>query len=341
MRLSTAIGLFMTCALLLGAAGPRAADCDPDGEIQFLCGPVNPEDLAPVPQSPWVIVSSREGHLYLADTRDYTSTVLFPTGTSRPEHDTATYGACPGPLTSQFRPHGINLRPGNSDTHTLLVVGHGGRESIEVFEFDMGRTPPALTWVGCAVAPEALGLNSVVALPEGGFAATSSRTGDVWEWHAGGGWSLVPGSEDIGPNGLEISRDGRWLYIGGHPGKSLIRLSRGQTPIQKDTVAVGFHVDNVRWGPDETLLAAGHLGRGGTRAAIGACVRQRQCDGMTSRVAKVDPLRLTAEEIIRYPSNDFLILGTVAIQVGEEIWFGGVGGGNRIARFPAPAQCCR
>ena len=59
---------------------------------------------------------------------------------------------------------------------------------------------------------------------------------------------------------------------------------------------------------------------------------------MTSRVAKVDPLRLTAEEIVRYPSNDFLILGTVAIQVGEEIWVGGVGGGDRIARFPAPPR---
>ena len=338
MKLPTAIGSFVTCALMLGVAGPSTAACDPDGEVQFLCGPVNPEDLAPVPQSPWVIVSSREGYLYLADTRDHTSTVLFPTETSRAQHDTATYGACPGPLTSQFRPHGLNLRPGDGGAHTLLVVGHGGRESIEVFELDTGSTTPTLTWVGCVVAPEALGLNSVVAVPEGGFATSSSRTGDVWEWHASSGWTLVPGSEDIGPNGLEISRDGRWLYVGGHPGKSLIRLSRGRTPIQKATVAVGFHVDNVRWGPDETLLVAGHLGKGGTRAAIGECIRQGLCDGMTSRVARVDPSRLTVEEIVRYPSNEFLILGTVAIQVEEEIWVGGVGGGDRIVRFPAPPR---
>ena len=81
MRLPTAIGSFVTCALILGVAGPSTAACDPDGEVRFLCGPVNPEDLAPVPQSPWVIVSSREGYLYLADTRDHTSTVL-----SRPRH---------------------------------------------------------------------------------------------------------------------------------------------------------------------------------------------------------------------------------------------------------------
>ena len=46
-----------------------------------------------------------------------------------------------------------------------------------------------------------------------------------------------------------------------------------------------------------------------------------------------DPERLTAREIIRYPSNDLLILGTVAIEVGGEIWVGGIAGGTRIARF--------
>ena len=156
-----------------------------------------------------------EGPLYLADTRDHTATVVFPTETSRPRHDTRTYGACPGPVSRQFRPHGLNPRPGDNGRHTLYVVGHGDREAIEVFEVDMNGAVPTLTWVGCAVAPEALGLNSVVALPEGGFAATSPRTRDVWEWSTDAGWSRVPGSEDIGPNGLEISRDGQWFYVGG------------------------------------------------------------------------------------------------------------------------------
>ena len=335
MRLLAVVRTIVTVALALGVAGSSAAACEPDGEVQFLCGPVSPEDLAPVPQSPWVIVSSMvdEGPLYLADTRDHSSAVLFPTETSRPRHDTSTYPSCPGPVTSQFRPHGLNLRVGNDDTHTLYVVGHGAREAIEVFELDMGGASPALTWVGCAVAPEALGLNSVVALPEGGFAATSPRTRDIWEWHTGTGWSLVPGSEDIGPNGLEISRDGQWFYVGGYGSQSLIRLSRDRTPVEMDAVEVGFHIDNVRWGPGDTLLAAGHLGR--TREAIGECISERQCDGVTSRVARIDLRSFTAEEIVRYPSNDLLILGTVAIQIGQEIWVGGVAGGDRIARFPA------
>ncbi|MDP7690845.1 MAG: hypothetical protein QGG89_03310, partial [Vicinamibacterales bacterium] len=329
-------GLITIGMLWQGATGAEAQTCQPDGEVQFLCGPVSPEDLAPVPQSPWVIVSSMvdEGHLYLADIRDHRSTVIFPTDTSRPRHDITRYGACPGPVSRQFRPHGLNLHPGDSGRHTLYVVGHGEREAIEVFEVDMDGAAPTLTWVGCAVAPEELGLNSVVALPEGGFAATSPQTGDVWEWSSDSGWSRVPGSEDIGPNGLEISRDGQWFYVGGYGDQALIRLSRGRTPIQKEAVAVGFHIDNVRWGPGETLFAAGHLGP--TRAAIGECIRQRQCDGVTSRVAQIDLATFTAEEIVRYPSNNLLILGTVAIQVGDEIWVGGVADGDRIARFPAP-----
>ena len=338
MKTPIVIGAFTICLVWLGAASAHAQTCEPDGEVQFLCGPVSPEDLAPIPQSPWVVVSSMvdEGQLYLADTRDYTTTLLFPTDTSRPRHDAKTYGACPGPVSRQFRPHGLNLRPGDNGHHTLYVVGHGDREAIEVFELDMNGALPALTWVGCAVAPEALGLNSVVALPEGGFAATSPRTGDVWTWSTDAEWNRVPGSEDIGPNGLEISRDGQWFYVGGYGRQSLIRLSRGQTPVQTDAVDVGFHIDNVRWGPGETLFAAGHLGP--TRAAIGECIRQGRCDGVTSRVAQIDLPTFTAEEIIRYPSNDLLILGTVAIQVGDEIWVGGVAEGDRIARLPAPSR---
>ena len=44
---------------------------------------------------------------------------------------------------------------------------------------------------------------------------------------------------------------------------------------------------------------------------------------------------LTVQEIVRYPSNELVIPGTVAIRVGEELWVGGIGGGDRIARFLA------
>lgn len=337
MKTRTMLGMLVAGALvLLGASGPLAQGCDPDGEVEFLCGPVSPEDFAPIPDSPWVVVASMVdgGDLYLADTRDNTVTSLFLPATGESDHDTETYADCPGPLTSDFRPHGLYLRDSDGINHTLLVVGHGARESIEVFDLRTGDGPPTVTWVGCAVAPEGIGLNSVVALPEGGFASTSPAAGNIWQWQPGAGWSLVPGSEDIGPNGLEISRDGQWFYVGGYGAQSLIRLSRGRMPIQKEGVEVGFHIDNVRWGVNENLLAAGHIGP--TRESIRECIRDGACDGVSSRVAEVNPREMTAREVVNYPSNDLLILGTVAIQVGDEIWVGQVAEGDRIGRFPAP-----
>ena len=84
------------------------------------------------------------------------------------------------------------------------------------------------------------------------------------------------------------------------------------------------------------VVVAGHADESGEQDAIGACLQGGRCDGITSRVAKIDVDSLNAEEIIRYPSNDLFLLGTVAIQVNDEIWLGGIGGRDRIARFSVP-----
>lgn len=333
-------------ALLLGAAAPKAAGCDPLGNVRFVCDQIAPEDLVVVPGSAWVIASgmAANGAIRLISLKDRTTTVLFPTATPRERFDRKTYNSCPGPIDAaekeRFRAHGLYLRSAGNQRSTLFVVHHGDRESIEVFEFDARARPPTLTWTGCAVAPDPIGLNSVVGLPDGGFitsnfsprgtdAAARGRmmagetNGELWEWHSDGGWKKVPGSEAAGPNGIEISSDGRWLYVGGWGSQSFIRLSRGQTPAARETVNVGFRVDNIRWAPDGTLLAAGQGGVAPTQ---------------TSNVARVDPKTLKFEELLRYPNNDSFGFGTVAVQIGAELWVGSVRG-DRIAIFPAkPAR---
>jgi hypothetical protein len=277
------------------------------------------------------------GAIRLISLRDHTTTVLFPSATAKERPDKKTYNTCPGPIGAEgdrFRAHGLYLRSGSNGVHTLYVVHHGDRESIEVFEFDARPGLPVLTWIGCAVAPDPIGLNSVVGLADGGFITTNffargadaaARTrmmageinGQIWEWHTSIGWKIVPGSEAAGPNGLEISKDGKWLYVGGWGSQSFIRLSRGRTPVKKDAVAVGFRLDNLRWAPDGTLLAAG---QGGVAPS------------QTSNVARIDPVNLKVTELVRHPDIEGFGVTTVAIQVGKDLWLGSVRG-DRIAIF--------
>jgi WD40 repeat protein len=348
MRIPTFVGVSVACALLVGMAGLRATGCDPAGQVRFVCDQAGPEDLFPVPGGEWVLSSGMvaNGAIRLISVRDKTTTVLFPTDSSKARPDTKTYNSCPGPVDpaekDKFRAHGIYLHAGKNSLHTLYVVHHGNRESIEVFELDARAKAPTLTWIGCAIAPDPIGLNSVVGLPDGGFITTNflprgtdaaararmmagENNGEVWEWHTASGWKIVPGSESAGANGLEISKDGKWLFIGGWGSQSVIRLSRGQTPTKKDSVAAGFRVDNLRWAPDGSLLAAG---QGGTAPM------------QTSHIGKVNTTSMKFQELVRYPYSEAFSVGTVAIQVGQEIWLGSVRG-DRIAVFPATQQQSR
>ena len=339
MKILVSLGIVITLSLV-GGTEARATGCEAIGNVRFICDQLGPEDLAAVPGSEWVLSSGMvaNGAIRLINLRDKSTAVLFPSATSKERPNKKTYNSCPGPIGSEgdrFRAHGLYLRPGPNAVHTLYVVHHGDRESIEVFEFDARPKPPTLTWIGCAVAPEPIGLNSVVGLADGGFITTNfsprgsdaaararmmagQNNGEVWEWHTSTGWKTVPGSEAAGPNGLEISKDGKWLYIGGWGSKSFIRLSRRQTPIKKDSVPVGFRLDNLRWAPDGALLAAG---QGGTAPS------------QTSNVVKVNPATLKFQELVRHPNIDGFGVTTVAIQVANELWLGSVRG-DRIAIFP-------
>jgi len=343
MRALTLVGLAIAFAVPQGTAGQQR--CDPLGNVQFICGLVGPEDLVPVPGSDWVIASgdAAPGAITLVNVRDKTTTALYPSPSLKQRLDAKTYDSCPGPIDPEekdkFRAHGLSIRPGRNSVHTVYVVHHGNRESIEVFEFDARGKPPSLTWVGCAVAPDPVGLNSVVWLPEGGFVSTNfqprgaargranmqagERNGELWEWHTGTGWKIVPGSEAAGANGIEISKDGKWFYMGGWGTQTFIRFSRGQTPVKRDEIPVGFRLDNLRWAPDGSLIAAGQEIPAGA-AGFGMAI---------SRVIKINPTTLKVQDIVRYPYNDVFNFSTVAIQVGKEMWVGSVRG-DKIARFP-------
>jgi hypothetical protein len=353
MKILTLVAAFVALTSSLNVAGqappsrqgaPGVASCNPAGNVRFVCGQQAPEDLIVLPGSQWIVASSfaGTGGINLINVRDHTTSLAFPAAASRDRLDAKTYTTCPGPPDAadkaKFVTHGLALRPGRSSIHTLYAVHHGGRESIEVFEVDARGKTPALTWIGCAVVPDPIGLNSVVALPEGGFIASDflargvdapargrmlagENNGALWEWHTATGWKMIPGSEAAGANGLEISKDGNWIYVAAWGSQSFFRMSRGQTPVKRDSIPLGFRVDNIRWAPDGSIFAAG---QGGMAPNM-----------QTSNVVKIHPDTLKVQEIIRHPNTAEFGAGTVAVQIGKEIWVGSFRG-DRIAIFPAP-----
>jgi len=318
---------------------PCAAGAD------FVCGQRAPEDLVVVPGGQWVVAGAYAGAggLFVIRASDKTSTLAYPSATAAARFDQKTYAGCPGApdaaAQAKFQTHGLSLQPGGNGVHKLYVVLHGPRESIEVFEVDARKGTPTLTWVGCAVAPMPIGLNSVRWLPDGGFIATNflprggdpeafkrlqggERNGELWEWHTASGWQKVPGSEASGANGIEISDDGRTLYVAAWGSQSFFRLSRGQATPAREEVKLGFMVDNIRWAADGSILAAGQVSPFG-----GA--------NPSSVVVKIDPRTLAVREILRQTNTPAFSNGTVAVEVGKEMWVGSFRG-DRIAIFPLP-----
>lgn len=345
MRVVTLLAL--TAVLILpsgvvgqGPRGPAAAPCVPQGPngVQYVCDQTAPEDLVLVPGGNWIVATAfgQSGGIRIINVKDKKSTLAYPREGAKEQLDKKTYDTCPGrPDAAQkamFTTHGTALREGRNSVHTLYVVNHSQRESIEVFELDAKTNPPSLAWIGCAVAPDPIGLNEVIPLADGGFIGTDflARGGDntararmsagevngaLWQWHTGKGWEKIPGSEASGPNGLEISKDGKTLYVAAWGNQSFFKMSLGQTPVKREDIKLGFRADNVRWAPDGSLYVTGQ-------------------GAQTTNIVKIDPATLKATEILTQADTPEFGSGTVTVQIGRELWVGSFRG-DRIAIFPA------
>ena len=347
MKTAILLSLFVALSLpmVLAAQPPAQAPpppCVPSGNIQFVCGHTAPEDLVVVPGSEWVVASAYAGAggVRIVNVRTKATTLAYPSATAKEQHDTKTYAACPGPpdaaQKAMLQTHGIGIREGKNSVHTLYVVNHGKRESIEVFDLDAKLSPPVLTWVGCVVAPDPIGLNEVLPLPDGGFIGTDflargdaslrakmsagEVNGGLWDWHPGKGWTEIPGTKTSGANGLEISKDGKWLYVAAWGNQTFFRVSLGQTPVKREDISLPFRPDNVRWAPDGKLFVTG---QGGTGQA------------QTTNIVKIDPDTLKVTEVLTQPNTPGFGAGTVTVQIGKELWVGSYRG-DRLAIFPAP-----
>ena len=310
-----------------------ASECEPVGDIQFICGIIDAEDIIEIPNSEVVIASGRTspstGSIYAVNSQNFQSREIFPQNALEARLNTYLYKDCHSEATS-FQPHGVTYRLGVDGIHTLYVVGHGEREAVEVFELNVADELPSLRWVGCIVAPDSVArFNAVTSLPDGAIAVTDLNRagGAVWEWSVDLGWRIIPGSEMVGANGIVSSEDGDWLYIAEYFAKNIVKLSRGRATPLLERKNVGYMVDNIRWSQDgSTLLLAGH---------------DRNCDPQfnctmsdLTNILRMNPVSLDTESVLLWRSLDVFPVSTVAIEVDEEIWLGGIRGTDRLVRHP-------
>lgn len=318
--------------------------------LGFVEGPVNAEDIAAVPNSRWLIASGfvidpvkESGNLYLIDREMRTSTALHP-GRIEVRPAGPPYLEAP-PDFATWSTHGVHLREERAGLHTLYVVHHGSRESIELFEVDARGDEPKVTWIGAIEQDVDVSGNAVAPLPDGGILATKfnsasdpeayrnlvsgRQTGNIKEWQPAAGWRDIPGTECSGPNGVDVSADGRFFFVASWPNGTLSRFGLGVGAEEPRQIDLGFLPDNVKVQPDGALLVAGQEAAD-AETAYEEMVREDVIH-LPIRVARVDPDTLASEDLVDMRHEEFGNAAT-ALYADGELWLSTTRG-NRLAYF--------
>lgn len=312
----------------------------------------NVEDMAVLPGGRWLIASSMSSEdvkpgLYAVETITARFERLYPGGgtagksLSSSTAATSSGAACPGELApGAFSGHGISYKPVSVHAGELYVVNHGGRESIEIFDVELGRATraaPKLKWKGCILAPAGTTGNGVTWTPDGRIYATVTpvvndmpQPGDVRYWTQSDGWTSLPGGEVEVPTGIVAAPDGREIYVTSFLNRKVIEITLGKIPVRRE-VSVKFGADNVSVAKDGAILVGGLEG---DPADI-----MRSCPGsnspacrFTGYVARIEPKSFHITCTLELGPT----VTTTATQVGNLLWLGS-SRAPRIWRAPVAA----
>ena len=321
----------------------------------YVWGPINAEDLVDLPGTRWIITSgmtgpgSPHGRLYAVDREDASCNEIFPYLLTH-ELDAARFGAQKPLVAEALKPHGIDVKIRHDGVAELFVVNHGARESVEVFEILLDAPRPRLRWIGGAALPDSAVGNDVAAVAGGGFVVSTMdgqgqasisdgsaepNTGGVLEWSPTGGWSLLPGTQIYVANGVAVSPDGEWVFIGGWGACTIRKVRRGVAVPEAVTVPAPIRVDNLTWSASGVLLAAGAFDTP-IQAFAAAHISGEAKHAFPTRLIRIDPDSLVIDVLVEYSSEAFGV-GTTALHVGDEIWVGSAHD-QGLARFNFPAE---
>jgi len=340
-------------SLFAMACSQEQVACESVGDLDFVCGPTNAEDLVLAPGTDYIVSSgmSAGGGFYLVNTTNSDwSTLEFDV-----QQDSDAFANCPAaPMTEELETHGLNIRAVSDDLAMLYVVGHGGREAIEVFEVDTGGRPE-LTWVGCVLMPDELAANSVASFADGSIVATvlfmpgttfadavvdKQPTGGVYKWSPGDdGFTLLARSELPANNGIEVSADGSEIYVASSGYQTIVKFSN-TNPVRflGATRQLPITPDNVHMGSSGMLLTAGMKNDvpecGGPPGPEHDIETLSVCPRGTIAI-EIDPATMEDRILVETPAADVFSNATMVLTKEGEYWVGTFSG-DRILHGEIP-----
>lgn len=320
--------------------------CDEVDGIRPVCGFTNPEDLVVVPGGDFLLVS--EMGAFMSDQPNTLSLLNLQTQAREAiEFDWQDGGerwgdtACAAPDAAAFSPHGIDLITRPDGRYQVLVVNHGN-EQVEFFELLAAGERWKLQWKGCASPPADAFLNDVAGLQDGGFFVThmwnkstpfdevaarltaGEKIGWVWEWQPATGFTVLPNSVELMPNGIAVSADNSKIFVNIYMGNKNIRIDRATAEVDGE-VAVK-NPDNVVVDEQGYLWIASHLndpieGRC-EEGHAGPCL-------LPFQVMKVDPDTMQGEVVFQHDGEP-MGYATVALPYNGRMYLGSASG-DRVA----------
>lgn len=357
MKLRTSFLLLAGTALLLACASDdnKIVNCEAKDGLQPVCGMQSPEDLAQLPEqhahqllvSQMGSMGENPGNLALFNTRDRSYTQLYPLVAGQaPSLDNERWGdaSCESAPDERFSPHGTHLQQLADGRWRYLVVNHGDREAVELFELNLDTAQPALIWRGCVPAAADTYINDVVGLANGDlvftrmFAANSSwsllksmlkiDTGELWRWSKKTGLRTLPGSSGAMPNGIELSPDENSVFVNMYMNEQVLKYDLREERVV-GSANIGM-ADNSAWAPNGELWLVTHRGSWGDSLSCFSD-HTRSC-GLAFAVVALNPDSLQQRTVFEHRGAP-MGAATVAVQVGAEVFMGSYAG-DRLLVVP-------
>jgi len=259
--------------LMWRAGAFRSVESSFAGTCRLVKGAVGSEDLTIHPRSGLALVSACDrralmrgapvpGAIYAYDLEAASPTMVNLT----PDADVS------------FQPHGISLWTGSDGRDVLFVVNHpplaggGTGNTVEIFDLEAGRLVHRATLTD----PSLIMLNDIVAVGADSFYVTRTHEhppgfrqsletylqlagAQVLFYGPGGFRTALDGL--VFPNGINVSPDGRTLYVAA-VSQLAVRVYDRDPPAEtlalREVVPVPGGPDNIEVAPDGTLWIGAH-----------------------------------------------------------------------------------